>query len=116
MKITFKSREFTPAETYLMTKSPSIISAKDLEDGYTLNADGYLEYEDENAKGETSYMMSIIGTDGFGDKVVISTQSATFKRNFEDIAGILGDEPFTIKKISGTTKAGRPYVNCDLAQ
>lgn len=98
MKITFKSREFTPAETYLMTKSPSIISAKDLEDGYTLNVGGYLEYEDENAKGEISYMMSIIGKDAFGDNVVISTQSATFKRNFEDIAGIFGDETFTIKR------------------
>ena len=116
MNITFKSREFTAPETYLMTKSPSIISAKDLEDGYKLNVEGYLEYEDENSKGETSYMMSIIGTDEFGDKVVISTQSATFKRNLEDIAGIFGDEPFTIKKISGTAKAGRPYVNCDLAQ
>jgi hypothetical protein len=116
MKITFESRDFTPTEKYLMTKSPSIISVKDLEDGYTLNVKGYLEYEDENSKGETSYMMSIIGIDGFGDNVVISTQSATFKRNFEEISEIFENEPFTIKKISGTTKAGRPYVNCDLAQ
>lgn len=116
MKITFESREFTPTEKYLMTKSPSIISVKDLEDGYILNVTGYLEYEDENSKGETSYMMSIIGLDGFGENVVISTQSATFKRNFAEIAEIFENEPFIIKKISGTTKAGRPYVNCDLAQ
>ena len=115
MKITFESREFTPTEKYLMTKSPSIISVKNVEDGTILEVKGYLQYEDEDQNGKTSYMTSLIGISN-GEQVVWSTQSKTFVDNFVDISEIFDNSDFTIKKISGTTKAGRPYVNCDLAQ
>ena len=115
MKITFESREFTPTEKYLMTKSPSIISVKNVEDGTILEVKGYLQYEDEDQNGKTSYMTSLIGISN-GEQVVWSTQSKTFVVNFVDISEIFDNSDFTIKKISGTTKAGRPYVNCDLAQ
>lgn len=115
MKITFESREFTPTEKYLMTKSPSIISVKNVEDGDILEVKGYLQYEDEDQNGKTSYMTSLIGVSN-GEQVVWSTQSKTFVDNFIDISEIFDNSDFTIKKISGTTKAGRPYVNCDLAQ
>lgn len=115
MKITFESREFTPTEKYLMTKSPSIISIKNVEDGTILEVKGYLQYEDEDQNGKTSYMTSLIGISN-GEQVVWSTQSKTFVDNFVDISEFFDNSDFTIKKISGTTKAGRPYVNCDLAQ
>lgn len=115
MKIIFESREFTPTEKYLMTKSPSIISVKNVEDGALLEVKGYLHYEDEDQNGKTSHMTSIIGVSN-GEQVVWSTQSKTFVDNFIDISEIFDNSDFTIKKISGTTKAGRPYVNCDLAQ
>ena len=115
MKITFESREFTPTEKYLMTKSPSIISVKNVEDGTILEVKGYLQYEDEEQNGKTSYMTSLIGISN-GEQVVWSTHSKTFVDNFIDISEIFDNSDFTIKKISGTTKAGRPYVNCDLAQ
>lgn len=111
MTIKFMSKEFSKADQYMMTKSPSIISVKDVPDDTLLEVDGYLEYEDENARGEVAEMLSIKGIDG----TVWSCQSATFKRNFKDIANIFGDEIFTIKKISGVTNAGRDFVNCDLA-
>lgn len=116
MEITFESREFTPTEKYLMTKSPSIISVKNVEDGTILEVKGYLQYEDEDHNGKTSYMTSLIGVSN-GEQVVWSTQSKTFVHNFVDIAEIFGGEVFKIKKLSGVTKnTQRPYVNCDLAQ
>lgn len=116
MKITFESREFTPTEKYLMTKSPSIISVKDVEDKNCMKVKGWLQYSDESHNGEISNMTSIIGEVDGVENVVWSTQSQTFIDNFIDIAEIFENSDFTIKKISGTTKAGRPYVNCDLAQ
>lgn len=116
MRIEFQSREFTPTEKYLMTKSPSIISAKDVEDGKRMLVKGWLQYSDENHNGEIANMTSIIGEVDGVENVVWSTQSNTFIQNFIDISEIFDNSDFTIKKISGTTKAGRPYVNCDLAQ
>lgn len=116
MKIVTKSKEdFTKVELYRMTKSPSIVSVKALEDGATITPAGWLTFDDENARGETSHMLSIIGTDAFGQEMVWSCQSRTFKDNFMDLWNMLDGEEFTLKKISGVTKAGRDYVNCDLA-
>lgn len=115
MKITEKSTEFTKVELYRMTKSSSIVSVKALEDGTTITPRGWLTFDDENAKGETSHMLSIIGDDAFGQEAVWSCQSQTFKDNFMDLWNMFDGEPFTLKKISGVTKAGRDYVNCDLA-
>ena len=59
MRITYQSREFTPTEKYLMTKSPSIISVKNVEDGTLLEVTGYLHYEDEDRNGNISCMLDI---------------------------------------------------------
>lgn len=116
MRITFQSREFTPTEKYLMTKSKSIISVKNVEDGTLLEVTGYLHYEDEDRNGNISCMTSIMGVSN-GEQVVWCTQSKTFVDNFVDMADFFGGEGFTIKKISGVTKnTQRPYVNCDLSE
>lgn len=116
MNITFQSREFTPTEKYLMTKSPSIISVKNVEDGTLLEVKGYMHYEDVDQNGKISEMTSIIGISN-GEQKVWCTQSKTFVDNFVDIAEFFGGEGFTIKKISGVTKnTKRPYVNCDLSE
>lgn len=117
MEIVFESREFTPTEKYLMTKSPSITSVKAVEDGTRMLVKGYLQYIDTNQKGEEAHMTSLIGVVDGAENVVWSTQSQTFIQNFIDISEIFGGEEFTIKKLSGVTKnQKRPYVNCDLAQ
>lgn len=105
-----KSREFNEVETYLMTIAPSITSIKDVEEGEKIEVDGYLIFDDVKENGDTSEIMSIITT----NKKVYSTQSATFKRSLNDIASIMNGKPFTIVKINGETKAGRPFVNCIL--
>lgn len=111
IRIIEQSREFNEVEQYLMTIAPSIISAKDVEDGEHITVDGILTFEDvkENT-GETVEVMSIITP----EKQVYSCQSATFKRSIGDISKIMKNKPFTVIKTSGKTKAGRDYINCVL--
>lgn len=105
------SREFTPVEKYLMMKSPAITSIKDVADGTSIEVDGYMVFEDEKEDGDTSTIVSIITP----AREVFSAQSKTFRDSLIDIAELMEDAPhYSIKKISGTTKAGRPYVNCVL--
>ena len=88
-------------------KSQEVILIKDLEDGEQITPAYYAEYVDTDKDVE---VLSIVDE----EENVYSTISETFKRNFWDIVDIFGDEGFTIKKISGVTKNGRPFVNCDL--
>lgn len=116
MIITSKSSEsFTKAELYRMTKSPSIVSVKAIADGTTMSPIGWLTFDDENNKGEVSHMLSIIGVGEDDQEEVWSCQSQTFKDNFMDLWELFKGDNFKIKKLSGKSKAGREYVNCDLA-
>lgn len=110
IRIYDSSKEFTEIEQYLMTKSPAIVSMKDVEDGTSIIVDGVLNFEDEKDDGEVVDIMSIITP----DSKVYSCQSKTFKRSIIDIANIMHGKPFPIKKISGKTKAGRDYIDCTL--
>ena len=75
----------------------------------------FCDFDDiDEDTGEVAHLLGILDED---DNSFV-TQSATFKRSFSDIADIFmddGETTFAIKKISGTTNAGRPYVNCVLA-
>lgn len=112
---TMSSENFTKSELYRMTKSPSIVSVKTVADGTTMSPIGWLTFDDENDKGEVSHMLSIIGVGEDDQEVVWSCQSQTFKDNFMDLWELFKGDNFKIKKLSGQTKAGREYVNCDLA-
>lgn len=105
------SKKFDSIDNYLMTISPAITSLKDVPDGTRIHVVGYMIFDDvkENT-GETVEVLSII-TD---EQEVYSCQSATFKRSFLDIAQLMGNSEFQIEKVSGVTKAGRPYINCIL--
>lgn len=109
------SRELTKVERYRLTLSPEIKTVQDLEDGSIINVAAYCEFNDVNEEtGEVANLLGILDKDGTS----YVTQSATFRRSFSDIADIFSDEDeseFSIKKISGVTKANRPYVNCVLA-
>lgn len=104
------SKDFTEVEKYLMTLDKSITSLKNVEDKTIIPVAGYLTFTDEKDNGDDVDILSIITP----DKEVFTCQSATFKRSFYDIANILDDKPFSIIKLSGTTKAGRPYIDCAL--
>ena len=104
------SREFDEVEQYLMTVSPNITSMKDVEDGNKITVNGTLVFEDIKDNGDTVEVLSIITP----DNEVYSCQSATFKRSIKDIANIMKGKEFTVIKKSGTTKAGRGYIDCYL--
>ncbi len=109
------SKELTKVERYTLTLSPEIKTVQDLEDNAVINVVAYCEFDDvDESTGEIAHLLGILDKDGAS----YVTQSATFKRSFSDIADIFADDgesEFSIRKISGTTKAGRPYVNCVLA-
>ena len=111
MNITNTSRELTPEEKYRLTMSPEILSLHKVEDNDTLTVSAFLEFDDVNSKNEETHVLSILGT----NDEVWCMQSATAKRSFFDMVSIFGNDNFTIKKISGETKAGREYVNLTLA-
>lgn len=109
------SRELTKVERYRLTLSPEIQTVQDLADDTVIHVSAFAEFDDINEEsGEVAHLLGILDKDG---KSYV-TQSVTFKRSFSDIADIFADDgesEFSIRKISGTTKANRPYVNCVLA-
>jgi hypothetical protein len=112
MSITINSqtKDFTEVEQYLMTLDRGIKSIKDVEDNTSIPVAGFLTFTDEKDNGDSVDILSIITP----DNEVFSCQSATFKRSFDNIANIMHGKPFSVIKISGTTKNGRPYIDCAL--
>lgn len=108
--INSQSKDFTEVEQYLMTLDRNIVSLKDVVDNTSIPVAGYLTFTDEKENGDSVDILSIITP----DNEVFSCQSATFKRSFDNITKIMHDKPFSIFKVSGTTKAGRPYIDCAL--
>lgn len=108
--INSQSKDFTEVEHYLMTLDRGIQSLKDVDDNTHISVAGYLTFTDEKDNGDSVDILSIITP----DNEVFSCQSATFKRSFGNIANIMHDKAFSIIKVSGITKAGRPYIDCAL--
>lgn len=112
MSITINSqtKDFTEVEQYLMTLDRGIKSIKDVEDNTSIPVAGFLTFTDEKDNGDSVDILSIITP----DNEVFSCQSPTFKRSFDNIVNIMHGKPFSVIKISGTTKNGRPYIDCAL--
>lgn len=116
MKIIKSNFETTPMDVYTMTKSPEIMTVSKLADGEVLEVHKWIFYEDINGKEETVSLLSFKDE----NERVYATQSDTFKGSFEEILDIIqntggaDNSLFTIKKISGTAKSGREYINCVL--
>lgn len=109
--INSSSKNMTPSLKYLLTKNPSIITVKNLEDGAKITVAEWCIYKDTNANGDEVELLSFIDKNNQG----YATQSETFKKSFNDILEIMdGNTGFTIVKMSGTTKKGRSFVNCGL--
>lgn len=108
--INTQSKDFTEVEQYLMTLDRGIKSLKDVEDNTSIPVAGYLTFTDEKENGDSVDILSIITP----DNEVFSCQSAIFKRRFDNIANIMYDKQFSVIKVSGTTKSGRPYIDCAL--
>lgn len=108
--INSQSKDFTEVEQYLMTLDRGIKSLKNVEDNTSIPVAGYLTFTDEKENGDSVDILSIITP----DNEVFSCQSATFKRSFDNITSIMHGKTFSIIKVSGITKNGRPYIDCAL--
>ena len=110
MNITAKNPESMDKKTlYMLTKSPEVESLKNIPDNAQFTVSAFVAYEDTNSRGEKVEILSLMTDNG-----ALACQSETFKEQFYDIEDIFG-LPVTIKKLSGTTKAGREYITCDYA-
>lgn len=101
--------------SYKMTKGKGTTSVNKLtpeELALHYDVQAYVLYEDENNKGETVEILSILVNDGD----VLAAQSATFKRSFFEIVDICKGRHFAIHIIDGNSKNGRRYMDCELAE
>ena len=114
IKITKKSRDFSKIDIYALTIAPDMVSIKDVEDGTILDVDGFIRFTDTENTGNDGEVDLLAIMTKTGE--VYATQSKTFMRSFEDIFEIMETDVFPIEKISGETKAGRPFVNCVLSR
>lgn len=112
MTILEKSRDFSKIEEYLLTHGNNNISVKDLEDGVTINCTGFMKYIDLKGDEEVELLAFIDDRN-----IVYVTQSKTFYRSMKSMYDVFGDDyqSIPVRKISGTSKAGRAYVDCELA-
>lgn len=92
-------------EVYNLTKS-SAVNVKDLDADTIIEVDKWAYFTDE--KG--SKVLSIV--DAGGTK--FCTISATFAREFMEIAELMGSDEYSIVVKKGKTKAGRDFVTCEL--
>ena len=108
-----RSRELTKVEEYLMTQDANITVIKDVTDGTVISVKAWCKFVDHKIKDghpEDVELLSILDD----NNEAYSCQSATFKRSFADIANLMGEDKYSIVKRSGTTKAGRPFVDCSM--
>lgn len=113
--ITVSSRDFEPREAYRLTHLKETEQVKNLPDGAEYSVLDWLVYLSENKDGETSEVLLIIAEDEAGFEHFLTTVSATFKESFLGMADSFGCD-FIWKKISGKSKAGREYVDCEFAE
>lgn len=103
-----------PVFLYKMTRGKTSVSVNKLDDDQLDNdfaVSAWLIYTDVNSKGEDVEILSVLTESG----LVLAAQSKTFKESFFDIVDIVGDRPYSIRVLSGTSKSGRRYMDCDLA-
>lgn len=100
-------------DLYKLTKSSGAM-VQDAPDGLSIPVSKWALYNDpkEGKDGQLkdNHVLSFIDNSG----VKYSTVSATFQREFSDIVEIMNAEPFAIIVKHGQTKAGKPFVTCEL--
>lgn len=114
MTIIKTSKEMSAVEKYAMTKNADIAKMSDIKAGTKVNVKSWLLYEDVNQKtGERQQILSVDTGKG-----VYATNSPTFVRDFMDMVEIFsesGDVLNAFKMTGGTSKAGRAFITCALA-
>ena len=107
--VMLNGEEMNKVDKYLCTQGKENISLRDVDDGTVLTPVGYVYFTDTRNE-EVSEVLAILCDDGG----IYTTVSATFRRSFDSIVEIMGEDKFSIKKLSGTTKNNREYIDCGL--
>lgn len=108
MEIIRTSGNLTKAESYHLTHAPETKKVADMT-GECIDLKAWALFKDEDEDGIKD-VLTILDVDG----VVYGTVSPTFIGTFTDMVDYFAPDPVNvIKVLSGTTKNGREYVNCD---
>lgn len=114
MQIIYKSEGLNLKDVVSLTKGNDIKKMSDAK-GEVLDFDKVVIYADTDKNNKPMKVLAVQTKDG----VKYATNSQVFIRNFEEIKSIFDDSdeemPTTFKVGSGTSKAGRPFITCDIA-
>lgn len=110
MEIKFKSSENLDKRSLYKHTRGSSISLKDVADGTVIEPVEIVVFEDENSRGDTSLITSIIDAAGKH----YTTNSKFFREELANIFNIFAPEPFSIIVRKQVSKAGRTFVTCEL--
>lgn len=114
MNIIRKSEGISAGDLYSMTKSNYIKKMTEAK-GKNLAVKFFVEYSDVDVNGNEMTILSFLCEDG----ICYATNSPTFVRNFNDLVSIYEETgetiPSAFKVGTGTSRAGREYITCDLA-
>ena len=114
MNIIMKTEGMTATDLYNLTKGNDVRKMADAE-GETLTIGKFVMYDDVNSEGVVSVVLAIETREG----ARYATNSKTFVRNFGDIVDMFEEAkeplPEKIRVGSGTSRAGRKYLTCDIA-
>jgi hypothetical protein len=98
---------------YKLTKSTGYM-VQEAADRLSVPISAWALYNDpkENKDGTVrdNKVLSFLSADG----AKYSTVSATFIREFLEIAEIMGEDAYSILIVHGTTKGGKPFCTCEL--
>lgn len=108
MEIIKTSRTLDKREIYALTRGQNI-SLKDVEDSVEITPDVWLLYTD-NARGSEVEILSVKDTGGN----IFTTNSPTFKDEFDYIANLMSGEEYAVRVIKRQSKAGRTFITCEL--
>lgn len=111
MEITKTIGNPTKKEQYLMTLAPNIGRVKDIV-GAKLEITKAVLFDDIDKEGEIHELLTIMTTEG----EIYATNSRTFRKSFNDIAGIFIEDNdnvcLFIEVIRGKSKSDREFVDC----
>lgn len=105
MEIIKATEGLSKKEIYDMTHGKDMQKMSDNE-GVIIDVDKFVIYADANKDGEPVEILSIM--DSKGD--VYATNSPTAMNEFDFIRTLMGDDPFSVVVVKGTSKNGRTYT------
>lgn len=99
----------TKKQIFAITHSKTAEQVKNLPDGEVIEPVNFVQYIDENDKGETNTVLAILTAEGR----LLTCISATLQRDFLEMVDNFGLD-FQCRKISGMTKASREFVTVEM--